>query len=322
MRIGSLELDAGALLAPMAGVADASFRRICRSFGAAATCSELVSADGLVRENQRTRGMIEAGASERPFAVQIFGKDPQTMARAALSAEEASPDWIDLNFGCPAKKVVKNGSGSALLRDLKKLRAVIREVIAATSLPVTGKIRSGWNEKNIVALQAARILQEEGAAAVILHPRTRDMAFKGKADWDLIKQVKESVTIPVIGNGDIQSAGDAQNMLTLTGCNAVMIGRGALGRPWIFRQVAQLLEKGEVPPDPSFQERIAICLDHYRLALTLEREETAVKEMRKHLGWYTRGMPGSTRLRQELFQMTDPGMVRERLLRYRDSLPN
>ncbi len=304
----------------MAGVTDRAFRSVAKSEGAALVFTGLISADGLVRDSQKSRRMMAFVPDERPIGIQLFGSDPEIVAEAAREVEKLKPDLIDLNFGCPVRKVVKCGAGAALLKDLGRIRVVVKTVVSAVSIPVSGKIRSGWNEAHPVAVEASRILEEEGACAVTVHARTKKMRFGGRADWGVIREVKEAVSLPVIGNGDVLSPEDGKRMLEETGCDLVMIGRGSLGRPWIFRQMNHYLETGERLNDPSFGERIEVCLKHYTLALQLLGKARGVKEMRKHVGWYLRGMPGSRQVRQEIFSMTDSGKVESRLRHYADQL--
>ncbi len=304
----------------MAGVADSAFRMICKKWGASCVFTELISANALVRNSQKTFRLMKFQKKERPIAIQLFGNDPEILAEAVRIAETLKPDWIDLNFGCPAKRVVKNGAGSALLKDLHGLEAIVRAVRKSTSLPVSAKIRSGWDSNHIVAVEAARIIEAEGACVVTVHGRTRQMGFRCKSDWTIIRDVKEAISIPVIGNGDILSAEDGKRMLEETGCDLVMIGRGAYGRPWIFRQIEYELETGEQIPDPSFSEQIDYCIEHYRLALKIIDQERCVKEMRKHIGWYLKGMPNCAQVKQEVFRMTDPKAVFRRLRQFRKQL--
>lgn len=318
MDISGVKILDKTVLAPMAGVADNAFRLIAKSEGASLVFTELVSADGLVRNSPKSHQLSEFFPEERPIGVQLFGNDPEIMAEAARRVCDVRPDFIDLNFGCPAKKVVQCGAGAALLRELPRMRAIVKAVVSAISIPVSGKIRSGWDAYHIVAGDASRILEEEGACMVTVHARTKKMKFQGQADWRIIREVKESVSIPVIGNGNVQSPEDGKNMLEETGCDLVMIGRGALGKPWIFRQVNRYLETGEKLDDPSYRERIEVCLKHYRTALKLLGEERGVKEMRKHVGWYLKGMPGNRMIKREIFSMPDPAEVESRLLVYAD----
>jgi len=304
----------------MAGVADSAFRLMAKSEGVALVYTELVSADGVVRDSSKSLRLFEFLPEERPIGVQLFGSDPEIMAEAARQVEELRPEFIDLNFGCPVRKVVRRGAGAALLKDLGRIRAIVRAVVSATSIPVSGKIRSGWDGTHMVAVDASRILEEEGACAVAVHARTKKMGFGGGADWRVIREVKESVSLSVIGNGDVMSPEDGKRMLEETGCDLVMIGRGALGRPWIFRQMNRYLETGEKLNDPSFGERIEVCLKHYSLALRLLGKERGVKEMRKHVGWYLRGMEGSRQVRQEIFSMKDPEKIESRLRWFADRL--
>jgi tRNA-dihydrouridine synthase B len=311
-----INISGKSVLAPMAGVADSGFRLIAKTEGASLVFTELVSSDGLVRNSFKSRHFLDFLHEERPIGIQIFGKDPEVIAGAIRRVEEVEPDFIDINFGCPVKKVIKQGAGAALLKDLYQIQKIIKAAGSATSRPVSGKIRSGWDSAHIVAVEVAKILEGEGASGVTIHARTQKMGFRGKADWKIIRQVKEAVSIPVIGNGDVFSPEDAKRMIEDTGCDLVMIGRGALGRPWIFRQVENYLNTGEKLADPSYIERIEICLKHYRLTLSLLGEERGVKEMRKHIGWYLKGMPGSNRIKQEIFFMTDPDRVEELLRGY------
>ncbi|MDM7924809.1 MAG: tRNA dihydrouridine synthase DusB [bacterium] len=318
MRIFDLEIPEKAVLAPMAGIADSPFRLMARACGAGMVFSELVSADGLVRNSGKTRRLMDFLPEERPFGIQLFGHDPAVLAEAAKIAEALQPDCLDLNFGCPARKVVRRGAGVGVMTDLDRMGRIAEGVVRAVRLPVSAKIRTGWEEGKPVAVEAAKILESCGIRALTLHGRSGQAAFRGAADWSVIRAVRESVSIPVIGNGDIVSAADALRMLTETGCDLVMIGRGALGRPWIFSAVRTLVETGRPSEDPPFRDRIDACLEHYRTALRLLPEAKAVREMRKHIAWYTRGMPGAAELRREAFTLTDPEDVRTRLEAFRD----
>jgi tRNA-dihydrouridine synthase B len=318
MRIFDLDIPEKAILAPMAGIGDSPFRLIARACGAGMVFSELVSADGLVRNSLKTRRLMEFLPEERPFGIQIFGHDPTVIAEAAVIAESLHPDCLDLNFGCPARKVVRRGAGVGVMTDLDRMGRIAEGVVRAVRLPVSAKIRTGWEEGKPVAVEAAKILESCGIRAVTVHGRSGQAAFRGAADWSLIRAVRESVTIPVIGNGDVVSAEDARRMLSETGCDLVMIGRGALGRPWIFSVIRKLMETGESAQDPPFRERIDWCLSHYRTALRLLPEAKAVREMRKHIAWYTKGMPGAAEFRKEAFTLTDPEDVQARLEAFRD----
>jgi tRNA-dihydrouridine synthase B len=313
-----LDISGHAVLAPMAGVTDSAFRRIAKSEGAVLVTTELVSSEGLVRDSGKSFRLLEFLPEERPIGFQLFGSDPVVMAKAVRRVEELRPDFIDLNFGCPAKKVVRNGAGAALLRDLPRMEAIAKAAVSATSIPVSAKIRSGWSASQIVAVEASRMLENAGIQAICIHPRTQKMGFQGRADWALIGRMKASVSVPVIGNGDVCTPEDGKRMLEETGCDAVMIGRGALGRPWIFRQMNHYLKMGENLDDPSYRERIEVCLRHYRLALQSSDEYRGVMEMRKHIGWYLRGMPESSRIRQEIFTMSESQDVIACLRRYAD----
>jgi tRNA-dihydrouridine synthase B len=318
MHLLNLDISVKAILAPMAGITDSPFRLIARACGAGMVFSELVSADGLVRNSQKTRQLMEFLPEERPFGIQLFGHDPAVIAEAAVIAESLHPDCLDLNFGCPARKVVRRGAGVGVMTDLDRMGRIAEGVVRAVRLPVSAKIRTGWEEGKPVAVEAAKILESCGIRAVTLHGRSGQAAFRGTADWSVIRAVRESVSIPVIGNGDVVSAEDARRMLSETGCDFVMIGRGALGRPWIFSVIRTLMETGNPAGDPPFRERIDWCLSHYRTALRLLPEAKAVREMRKHIAWYIKSMPGAAEFRKEAFTLTDPEDVQARLEAFRD----
>jgi tRNA-dihydrouridine synthase B len=313
MKIGNVDIHGKAVLAPMAGVADSAFRIMAREGGASLVYSELISAEGLVRDNLKTWDLMSFTPQERPIGIQLFGSEPDSMAAAVHHIEALHPDLIDLNFGCPVRKVIKHGAGAALLRDLPRIREIVRFVVRAANCPVTTKIRIGWDHGSIIAVETARICEGEGASAVTVHARTRSMGYDGTADWDHIRQVKQAVQIPVLGNGDVVTPQDARRLLGETGCDGVMIGRGAMGRPWIFQHVQHYLQTNELLPEPSPAERIHACLRHLDLAIRQKGEERAVREMRKHFAWYIKGLRGAGRLRAELFQMTEGGAVRDRL---------
>lgn len=293
-------------LAPQAGVSESPFRRLCRDFGADVVVSEFVSADGIVRNPERSHSYLRFAEEERPIGVQIFGSEAAMMADAAAYVGETyEPDFIDINFGCPVKKVVKRNGGSGCLRDLDLVEDIVRAVDDATSLPVTTKIRSGFDEETRDPVRIGRVCQDAGSRAVCIHPRTRADMYSGEARWSEIRDLVEALEIPVVGNGDIRSGADARRMKEETGCAGLMIARGSHGSPWLFRQARAALDGLPVPPDPAVPERFAICLRHARNAIAFgEDPERAVLEFRKHLGWYTKGLPEGRKLRQELFQVT------------------
>jgi tRNA-dihydrouridine synthase B len=293
------------ILAPMAGVSEAPFRQICRRLGADILMTEFLSAEAIRRGIRRTLEGAEFEAVERPIGVQIYGADAGAMERAAaIVTEEYQPEFIDINFGCPVKKVVQRNGGSGCLRDLDLVESIIRRCVAATHLPVTVKTRSGWSETARDPVGIALRMQDAGARAFTLHARTRTQMFSGKADWDEIARVVEALSIPVIGNGDVHNGQDVLRMRQHTGCAAVMIGRGAFGNPWIFRDGHALLAGESLPTPPDAAERFAVALEHAQLAIRLQGDSRkTVLEFRKHLGWYTRGLPGSSSLRERLFQV-------------------
>lgn len=293
-------------LAPQAGVSESPFRRLCREFGADVVVTEFVSADGLVRGSARTHGYLRFDDEERPIGVQIFGADPVMMAEAAAQITELyQPDFIDINFGCPVKKVVRRNGGSGCLRDLSLVYSVVRAVVGATPLPVTVKTRSGYDEASRDPVAIGKTIQDAGAVMVTLHPRTRADMYGGKARWEEIRALVEALEIPVVGNGDIRTGADALRMKQETGCHGIMIARGAHGAPWIFRQARAALDGEPIPPEPDVEERFRICLRHARNAIAFGGDpRRAAVEFRKHLGWYTKGLPEGNRLRQELFRVT------------------
>ncbi len=292
-------------LAPMAGVSEAPFRQICRQMGADVVLSEFLSSEAIRRRIRNTLEGAEFEECERPIGIQIYGADPAAMAEAtALITEHYQPEFIDINFGCPVKKVVQRNGGSGCLRDLDLVEQIIRRCIAATHLPVTVKTRSGWNDETRDPVGIALRMQDAGAQAFTLHARTRTQMFSGHANWDEIARVVEALDIPVIGNGDIQTAEDVVRMVEHTGCAGVMVGRGAFGNPWLFRDARALLDGRPRPEPASAAEKFTVALEHARLALRLQGDNRrTVLEFRKHFGWYTRGLPSSSELRGRLFQI-------------------
>lgn len=293
-------------LAPQAGVSESPFRRLCRRFGADVVSTEFVSAAGIMHGNQRTRDYLRFEKDESPIGIQIFGSDPAQMADAtALVTEVFAPDFVDINFGCPVKKVVKRNGGSGCLRDLGLVRDITRAVVDATGLPVTVKIRSGYDEATRDPVRIGLVCQDAGARVVTLHARTRADMYSGHARWEEIAALAEALEVPVVGNGDISTGADALRMRDETGCAGIMIARGSHGAPWIFRQARALLEGRPDPGGPSLEERVAICLEHGRNAVAFRHDaKRAALDFRKHLGWYTRGLPRGRELRTRLFQVT------------------
>ena len=298
-------------LAPMAGVSESPFRRLCRRFGADVVVTEFLSAEGIRRENPATVAKLRFGPDERPIGVQIFGAEPAAMGEAAAFVTDVfAPEFIDINFGCPVKKVVKRNGGSGCLKDLNLVQDVIRAVAKSTHLPVTCKIRSGWNEEMRDPVTIALRCQDAGARVLALHPRTRTQMYSGHAHWDEIAAVAAALDIPVLGNGDIKTPHDALRMWQETRCDGVMIARGSFGQPWIFDQARDLLDGRPMRPDPTVEERFAIALDHAHMANEYEPDRKgAALEFRKHLGWYCKGLPGSAELRKKLHAVTSLGEV-------------
>jgi len=304
IKIGNVVIPNRVFSAPMAGVTDKAFRQIIRSCGAGLIYTEMISDMGLVYGQQRTHKMLDLQGEEPPLAVHIFGSEPEPMAQAAQLAASQGADIVDINMGCPTPKIVKNGEGAALMLDIPRARRIIRAVVNAVPVPVTVKMRLGWSRDQINYLELAEAAQEEGAAAVALHARTRDQFYSGQADWSHIACLKKHLEIPVIGNGDIWTAEDALGMAEKTGCDAVMIGRGIMGNPFLIREAVALLERGERISPPTLEEKLALAARHLDLACQYKGENVAVREMRKHFSWYLKGMRGAAQLRQQINQAT------------------
>ena len=303
LKIGNVVLDNNLILAPMAGVTDLPYRLICREMGCGMVVTEMVSAKAILYRNKNTKALLEVKEEERPAAVQLFGSDPDILGEIAAQIEEGPYDMIDLNMGCPVPKIVNNGEGSALMKDPKKVEKILSSMVRHVKKPVTVKFRKGFTEETANAVEIARIAESCGVAAVAVHGRTREQYYSGKADWKIIRQVKEAVKIPVIGNGDVFKPEDAKRMLDETGCDGVMIARGAKGNPWIFKRTAHYLETGELLPGPDVEEIKAMILRHGKLLVQYKGEKTAMREMRKHMAWYTAGLPHSASLRNEINQV-------------------
>lgn len=303
LTIGNVALDNNVILAPMAGVTDLPFRLLCREQGAGLVCMEMVSAKAIFYNNRNTEELLQIHPDEHPASLQLFGSDPRIVADMAKRIEERPFSILDFNMGCPVPKVVNNGEGSALMKNPKLAEQLLSELVRAVKKPVTVKIRKGFDEENCNAVEIAKIAESCGVAAVAVHGRTRAQYYSGKADWDCIRQVKEAVKIPVIGNGDVDSPQAAKAMLEQTGCDGVMIGRAAQGNPWIFREVTAFLENGAIIARPDSVEKRETILRHAKLQMETKGEYTAVREMRKHLAWYTAGLPHSARFRQTINTM-------------------
>lgn len=314
LKIGSVTLDNNILLAPMAGVTDLPFRLLCREQEAGLVCMEMVSAKAILYKNKNTESLLTIHPQEGPVSLQLFGSDPKILSEMARQIEERPFSILDINMGCPVPKVVGNGEGSALMRQPKLVEEIVTAVVKAVRKPVTVKIRKGFNDTCVNAVEIARIAEQCGAAAVMIHGRTREQYYTGEADWEIIAKVKDKLSIPVIGNGDIKDGASAEAILRRTGCDGIMVGRAARGNPWIFRQIAAYLQDGTVLPAPEKEEIRATILRHAKMQLEYKGEYTGIREMRKHVSWYTAGMPDSARLRRTV-NMVESFAALEELVR-------
>ncbi|NMS91479.1 tRNA dihydrouridine synthase DusB [Clostridioides difficile] len=321
MKIGNLELKNKVFLSPMAGVTDLPFRLICKEQGCGLLYTEMINGKALCYDDENTKKMLKIEEEEHPVAVQIFGSEPDFMGRAAEIMNDYSNEILDINMGCPAPKVVKNGDGSALMKNPKLAEKVLKAVVKNSKKPVTLKIRKGWDDNSVNAVEIAKIAEACGISALAIHGRTREQFYTGKADWNIIAEIKKNLSIPVIGNGDVFTIEDSINMLDKTGCDAIMIGRGAQGNPWIFKRINHYMNTGEILPEPTLNEKISTAIKHLKLAVEEHGEYVAVREMRKHIAWYLKGLRNSARLRDEINKIEDYQEVVSKLEYYmEDSL--
>lgn len=315
LKIGNVELQNNLILAPMAGITDLPFRIIVEKFNPGLVCTEMVSSKALFYDDEKTKQLLKCDGEKRPISMQIFGSDPETMGFATKYVSKLA-DIVDINMGCPAPKVVKNGDGSKLLLNLNKVEEIVKAVVANSKVPVTLKYRKGWDNNNIVACEVAKIAEKNGISAITIHGRTRDEFYSGKVDLDIIKKVKESVNIPVIGNGDIIDEESAKNMFEYTGADGIMIGRGTMGNPWIFEQIQHYLKTGEKLLSPTNKEKYEILREHIELDIFYKGETVALNEMRKHIAWYTKNMPNSSIFRNEINHIENKEMLIKKIEEY------
>lgn len=322
--IGNVKIKNQVVLAPMAGICNSSFRRICKEMGCGLVYAEMVSDKAIAYHNQKTIGMLYMTEEERPITQQIFGSDKDSFVKAAKYIyENMRPDIIDINMGCPVPKVaVRAQAGSALLKSPEKIYDIVKAVVDTVPIPVTVKIRSGWDQNHINAVEVAKIVEKAGASAICVHPRTRNQGYSGKSDWNIIKEVKENVSIPVIGNGDIKTKEDAKKMLDETGCDAIMIGRGVLGNPWLIKETIEYLDKKASISTPSIVDKIDMCIKHLQYLEETKNEKLACLEIRNHIGWYLKGIKNSTEIKNMVYKTSSIRDIMQILVSYKEEISN
>lgn len=320
MNIGNAVIYNNVFLAPMAGITDLPFRVMCKKEGCGLTYTEMISAKGLFYKDKNTQELLNIDEIEKPSAIQIFGSDADIMGQIACELSCINTDIIDINMGCPTPKIIKNGDGCALMKNQKLAGEIVKKVVENSKKPVSVKIRKGWDQNSVNAIEFAKAMENNGASAVTVHGRTREQFYKDKADWDIIREVKKAVDIPVIGNGDVFTPQDAKKMLDYTGCDAVMIGRGVRGNPWIFNRTVTYLKTGELLPEPTHQEKIDKIFEHFELMLKYKGERIAVKEMRKHIAWYIKGLKNSAIIKQKINTLNYFKEIKEMLVQYNEIL--